>query len=317
MSGRIFIFGAGMYGIAFGKYIIENGGELLGYVDNKKNKTPLMIAGKSVSVFRPSEIDINSFYKIYIAIEAKNQRDEIRCQLENLGVRDENISDLMEDKELFVKVFSSFNVYEDYAWDRRIDFVRDYSDIVRDKGYCGAIAECGVFRGDFTHYLCEYFPDNKIYLFDTFEGFDKNDLEIEKGLDNAAFNDSPSNSTEAFSSTEIEIVQSKLTRPERVEIRKGYFPDTAEGVDDRFLFVSLDMDLYKPMLAGLKFFYPRMIRGGIILCHDYYSSRYSGVKKAFSEFSKEKDIIAIPVGDGYSYAIVKEETLDKGRHVLS
>ena len=48
---------------------------------------------------------------------------------------------------------------------------------------------------------------------------------------------------------------------------EGYFPETTVGLEDeRFAFVSLDTDLYKPIYEGLKFFYPRLNPGGIIFC---------------------------------------------------
>ena len=46
-----------------------------------------------------------------------------------------------------------------------------------DKGEC---AEAGVFEGDFAKWINQYFPDRKLYLFDTFEGFDMRDIEKEK-----------------------------------------------------------------------------------------------------------------------------------------
>lgn len=142
-------------------------------------------------------------------------------------------------------------------------------------------------------------------MFDTFEGFDEKDLEVEHSFENKIFNESASNSTEAFSTTSEGIVMSKVQNLERVVVKKGIFPDTAEGIDEKFLFVSLDMDLYKPMLSGLEFFYPKMVKGGVIVCHDYYSDKYSGVKRAVSEFEENNDLAVIPVGDGYSYAIIK------------
>lgn len=51
------------------------------------------------------------------------------------------------------------------------------------------------------------------------------------------------------------------------------------------------MDLYQPTIEGLKFFYPRMSSGGIILVHDYNNVRWPGVSKAVNEF--------FPMGVGF------------------
>lgn len=99
-----------------------------------------------------------------------------------------------------------------------------------------------------------YFPDRKCYLFDTFEGFSKNDHEFEKErslLD-----------AENLRDTNVEDVMSIMPHKDMIYVKKGYFPQTAVGIEDTFCFVNLDMDLYKPILEGLRFFYPQMVLGG-------------------------------------------------------
>jgi hypothetical protein len=100
---------------------------------------------------------------------------------------------------------------------------------------------------------------------------------------------------------------SKLPHPEKAIIRKGYFPDTAIGLPDKFKFVNLDLDLYVPTLEGLRLFYDKMIPGGVILIHDYFPNSYPGVKQAVTEFEfeLEKALLKIPIGDKISIAVVK------------
>ena len=85
--------------------------------------------------------------------------------------------------------------------------------------------------------------------------FSQVDIEVETGR----FSES---STTDFSDTSIDIVLSKLLNSERCFIKKGFFPETAKGVETNFAFVSLDVDLFAPTLAGLEYFYPRLERGG-------------------------------------------------------
>ncbi len=47
----------------------------------------------------------------------------------------------------------------------------------------GCMAELGVYRGDFARHINRAFPDRILYLFDTFEGFDKKDLQYDKEND--------------------------------------------------------------------------------------------------------------------------------------
>ena len=75
-------------------------------------------------------------------------------------------------------------------------------------------------------------------------------------------------------------------------------------MEESYCFVNLDFDLYQPTLAGLEYFYPRMVKSGIILVHDYFSRVYKGVKQAIFEFDKKENGIKLfPVGDGISVGI--------------
>ena len=52
---------------------------------------------------------------------------------------------------------------------------------------------------------------------------------------------------------------------------------------------KIDVDLYEPTLDSLKFFFPRLINGGVIICDDYNSKVFNGAKKACDEYFKDKD----------------------------
>ena len=68
-------------------------------------------------------------------------------------------------------------------------------------------------------------------------------------------------------------------------------------LDERFAFVMVDVDKYKPTLAALEIFYSRMSRGGYVFIHDYNSpeSEY-GVSRAVNDFfrNKTEQIIELP-----------------------
>lgn len=154
----------------------------------------------------------------------------------------------------------------------------------------GNVAEVGVYKGDFAKVISYCFPDRKLYLFDTFEGFPKSHTEIDRGR---GF----STATQDFSNVDIEEVLKKLYNKENVIIKKGIFPETAKDVDDTFCFVSLDVDLYKPTLDGLEFFYPRLVRGGYIMIHDFQNSGYKGVREAVIEFCRKNNVPFVPLTD--------------------
>lgn len=154
----------------------------------------------------------------------------------------------------------------------------------------GAVAELGAFRGFNASVLNHFFPDRKLYLFDTFEGFDPRDLEAEKRL---GYN---TNNYDDFSDSSIELVMSKMTHKENIVVRKGWFPDSAVGLENEtFCFVSIDADLYQPIYLGLRWFYPRLAKGGYIIVDDFNWSDYPGAKKAVHDFSREAGVSYIPI----------------------
>lgn len=139
----------------------------------------------------------------------------------------------------------------------------------------GDYAEVGAFNGGSTKIICESKGTKALHVFDTFEGLpdtDNNDSEwFEKGQ----------------YSCSLESVKAYLSEYNNVHYYKGLFPNTSAPVEDkRFAFVSLDVDLYSSTLDSLRFFYPRMSIGGIIMSHDYVSA--DGVRQAFDTFFQDK-----------------------------
>jgi hypothetical protein len=143
----------------------------------------------------------------------------------------------------------------------------------------GAAAEVGVFRGASARLILEALPDKTLHLCDTFEGMP----DSQDGLDKGMYAGS------------LESVRSYLNSPQ-VRFHKGYFPrDTAHEIEnERFAFVNLDVDYFDGTLGALEFFWPRMVRGGVILTHDY--DYLPGPTKAFKQFfsSKTEPVIELP-----------------------
>jgi hypothetical protein len=184
-------------------------------------------------------------------------------------------------------------------------FVTDFAKVVYDENLQGAVAEGGVYKGDFSAYISKCFPDRRIWLFDTFDGFDKRDVSVDVEMN-------VSNGTEGFylKYPHIEKAVGKLADPSLARVKKGFFPESTIGDSDleqeSFVFVNIDFDLYNPILAGLRYFYPKMVHGGIILVHDFFTEYYAGSQKAVREFCKEQRIRFTPIGDGFSVAITKQ-----------
>jgi O-methyltransferase len=136
-----------------------------------------------------------------------------------------------------------------------------------------------------------------LHLFDTFNGFPSSDLEDAKPSDAVRFRQ-----------TSVAAVKSRLGNTDNVVFHVGHFPETAEGLaHEMFSIVLLDLDIYKPTLAALNFFYPRMSRGGYCFIHDYNSpeSDYA-IKRAALSFFSEKPELLIELPDTWGSVMFRK-----------
>lgn len=67
----------------------------------------------------------------------------------------------------------------------------------------------------------------------------------------------------------------------------------------KYALVSIDCDLYMPILEGLRYFYPRVNRGGYIMLHDYNAPELRGVRQAVLDYELEigERMVKIPIPD--------------------
>ena len=153
----------------------------------------------------------------------------------------------------------------------------------------GACAELGVYKGAFSRCINALMPDRKLYLFDSFDGFEPGEASREVG-------------TEAFlaahRNTNAQTVLRSMPHPQLVEAKIGFFPGTAAGLEECFCLVSLDADFEETTLEGLRYFWPRMSSGGYILLHDYRSC-LTGIASAVARFEAEigHRLPAVPLCD--------------------
>lgn len=140
----------------------------------------------------------------------------------------------------------------------------------------------------------------QLYLFDTFEGFDISEEQYDQQNHGLAYHRDVSDTT-------LEAVMKRMLNPDHCITRKGLFPDTAVGLEDeKYSFVSIDTDLYKPIKSGLEYFYDRLSPGGFIFVHDYNNTAFPGAREAVNEFSTSRSVPFIPVSDWFGSAIFRK-----------
>lgn len=152
----------------------------------------------------------------------------------------------------------------------------------RVKDLPGAAAELGVFRGAFARCINMLLPEKNLYLFDSFEGFEENEAVRESGRGTCG-----DGFVEAHKNTAVEQVLAWMPHREQIRVYPGYFPQSLRGLEERFCLVSLDVDFEDSTYEGLKYFWPRMNPGGVILIHDYHSPNLTGVRRAVTHYEEE------------------------------
>lgn len=176
--------------------------------------------------------------------------------------------------------YAAPNYMSDYFRYRSFEYM---SELIEEDEIEGAVAELGVFRGTFSSLINQRFPERKLYLFDTFEGFDQAEIDKESDLGrcDAMF-------AQYHTDTSLERMLANLPFPQKGIVCKGLFPQsvTEEAEKETYAFVSIDVDFEDSIYAGLNFFYPRLNEGGAIFLHDYNSAYLSGVRTAVKRYEE-------------------------------
>lgn len=158
----------------------------------------------------------------------------------------------------------------------------------------GDVAECGCWHGHSSHMIARALSASewagRLLIFDSFEGGLS-----DKGLqDRAQLGDTDPDETlrqKQLFASDPQAVAAVLSPFDFVELHKGWIPEVfaeVEGLEARrFALVHIDVDLYAPTLESLRFFAPRMSRGGVIVVDDYASSHFPGATAAVDEFIVE------------------------------
>jgi len=153
-------------------------------------------------------------------------------------------------------------------------------------GVPGAAAELGVYKGFFARCINQLLPDRKLYLFDSFESFG-----------------AEANASESFqaahANTTVEKVLAIMPHSESIVLKPGFFPASLEGLEEQFCLVSLDVDFYQTTLDGLRYFWPRLQKGGYLMLHDWGSPKLPGVARALTAYEEElgECIPSVPLCD--------------------
>ena len=146
------------------------------------------------------------------------------------------ISKILNAKDIYLTKSLSYFNKSHRSLEPNMDYVRTSTlelcaHEIKLKNLEGNIAEVGVYKGNFAQKLNLLFPDKILYLFDTFEGFDSKDIALDKSKNF-------STGEQDFSDTSAETVLNKMPFKDKCIVKKGFFPETAIGLEYSFCFVS-------------------------------------------------------------------------------
>ncbi|OEU50024.1 MAG: hypothetical protein BA861_00210 [Desulfobacterales bacterium S3730MH5] len=190
----------------------------------------------------------------------------------------------------FIRYYESFEGTENYhSLDRKYALDQLMKLAVSLEG---DTAECGAYKGASSFLICRRIAgqQKKHHVFDSFEG-----LSVPRPEDGSYWGKGNLATSEA-------LIRENLKEFDFVVYHKGWIPEKFQEVSVmEFCFVHLDVDLFQPTLASLRFFYERLSPGGIIVCDDYGFITCPGARKAMDLFfsKKPEEVISLPTGQGF------------------
>lgn len=206
---------------------------------------------------------------------------------------DSYISSWQQDAK-FVSLFNQFNILAGinneinnslYA---RLYILRQLATQQKDKGN---FAECGVYAGMSMFFVADLCK-NKFIGIDSFEGVSEpgeydSDYFKSKKL-----------------SISISFAEKILKNFDNVDLYKGWIPEVFDKLnDEQYSYVNIDVDLYDPTKNSIEYFWPRLIKSGVLICDDYGSDKTPGARKAMNDFFGVDNILELPTGQALVYKI--------------
>ena len=204
-----------------------------------------------------------------------------------------------------LEVSKNFSIYTRRVLLKR--FLAHYELFRQTIDLPGDIIELGVYRGTTLMHWANFLEirnmgdrHKQVFGFDNFAGFteitEKDGGSYEEmhktvgGYDSSKFEEPLEDAISIFDKDRF------IPYKARVKLIKGDIEETVphfiqENPGLRISLIHFDCDMYKPTLTGLKYFYPLVVRGGIILFDEYAIRPWEGETNAVDEFFADKNVI--------------------------
>lgn len=200
----------------------------------------------------------------------------------------------------------------------RISKFATHLDLFRmTSGLPGEIVECGVFKGSslsrFIKFrsLFENIYSRKIIAFDTFGEFPEAVFEDDKKRRDQFVAEAGKNS---ISIGDFLSVLQELELNQNIELVEGNILSTVpefikKSPHLKISLLHIDVDLYEPTKICLDYFFPKVVKNGIVILDDY--GAFAGANKAIDEYFRDKDVVVERLSYSNAISFVKKCHLKK------
>lgn len=163
----------------------------------------------------------------------------------------------------------------------------------------GDFVECGVNTGILSLAICDYLDfekvlDRKFWLFDTFKGIPENQMSASERAHGLSANES------SYEECYELAVRNFAPYPHATLVR-GKVPESFANVDiRRVAYLSIDMNIAKPEIAAMEFFWDKLVKGALVVFDDYGWAHCGEQYEALNAFARSRRvrIATLPTGQG-------------------
>jgi hypothetical protein len=169
----------------------------------------------------------------------------------------------------------------------------------------GDFIECGVNRGFLSAAIMQRLDWNsqgrRFFLLDTFKGLDERFLsEDEKQAGHMEKNAEELRS--GFYVSGVDSVKAAFAEwKNSTEFVVGCIPETLEKVDSQSIaYLHIDLNCSPPEVAALRYFWPKLVPGAVVLFDDYAYAGYELQKGPIDAVARELgvQVLSLPTGQG-------------------
>jgi cephalosporin hydroxylase len=190
----------------------------------------------------------------------------------------------------------------DYSWHWRVHVGLWAAE--RAMSVPGDFVEFGTNRGFLASSIMEHLAWNatgrRFMLLDTFSGIDERFVSpVERQIGVLERNQRDIDS--GFYALSVDDVRTNFAEWPKAEIIVGPVPLTLEKLTgEAFAFVHIDMNCAPPEIAALRFIWPKLSPGAVVLLDDYAYNGYEAQKLAMDRLAAELgfSILSLPTGQG-------------------